>query len=127
MSMYYILNDEKKPIQVDVLTWGKWFEDFENNRRVMQTEFNGYEISTVFLGLNHQFGNGPPLIFETMIFDRDAESPSIDHYCERYTTWVQACEGHWEAVRYLKEALGIPADEEVKNGNGTSKARDSSE
>ena len=98
MNLYYILNEKKKPVPVDALTWAKWFEKIEN-RIVEHTEFNGYLISTVFLGLNHQYGNGPPFVFETMIFDQDSDRPAMDHYMDRYTTWVQACEGHWNAVK----------------------------
>jgi hypothetical protein len=39
---------------------GNLTEDREDGTRI--------EISTVWLGLDHQFGVGPPLIFETMIF-----------------------------------------------------------
>lgn len=30
---------------------------------------DGWEVSTVWLGLNHQFGDGVPLIYETMVFN----------------------------------------------------------
>jgi hypothetical protein len=49
-------------------------------------------VSTVFLGLDHRlFGDGPPLIFETMIF------PDCD-WCERCSTWTQAEAQHRLAV-----------------------------
>ena len=58
-------------------------------------------VSTVFLGLNHQFGDGPPLIFETMIF-----SPGpLDQECWRYSTESEALVGHAAAVAQLQEAL----------------------
>jgi hypothetical protein len=54
----------------------QWAEDFERgDRQVAQTKtLYGERLSTVFLGLNHQWGIGPPLIFETMLFaPRNAE------------------------------------------------------
>jgi hypothetical protein len=53
-----------------------------------------FDVSTVWLGLDHSFRNGPPLIFETMVF---AEGSS-DLACRRYSTEAQAREGHAEMV-----------------------------
>ena len=50
---------------------------------------DGTKISTVWLGLNHQFGNGPPLIFETMVF-----GGKYDGEQERYSTLEEAQNGH---------------------------------
>lgn len=57
----------------------------------MTTLPGGARVSTVWLGLDHQFGDGPPLIFETMVFP--AES-SMDLDCERYSTEEEAKAGH---------------------------------
>jgi len=54
-------------------------------------------ISTVWLGSNHNWGEGPPLIFETMVFLREAQS-SIQ---ARYATLEDAQRGH---AFYLEEA-----------------------
>lgn len=54
------------------------------------------DVSTVFLGLDHNWGGGPPLLFETMIFT-DGEGG----YCRRYSAWEEAEAGHWETVRML--------------------------
>jgi hypothetical protein len=50
-------------------------------------------VSTVFLGINHQFGNGPPLLFETMIF-----GGQHDGYQQRCSTLEQAKQQHKRAV-----------------------------
>lgn len=65
-------------------------------RRVALTSGYCRRISTVWLGLNHQWGDGPPLIFETMLF---RESPSGDNLlndidCDRYSTEAEAVAGH---------------------------------
>ena len=54
------------------------------------------EISTVWLGLNRQYGEGPPLIFETVAF-REEESGLV----ERYSTRKDAVAGHERTVRFV--------------------------
>jgi hypothetical protein len=61
------------------------------------------EISTVWLGIDHSFGDGgPPLIFETMIFGRDSDTGKTrygdERYQMRYATEAGAVAGHAEAV-----------------------------
>jgi hypothetical protein len=53
---------------------------------------DGVEVSTVFLGLDHAWGKGPPMLFETMIFGGEH-----DQYQERCSTWEQAEEMHRRA------------------------------
>lgn len=89
MSDYYILLG-KTQVPVECIEWAKWFE--KADRTVANTEKNDVRVSTVFLGLDHSFGDGPPLIFETMIFDGEH-----DGYQQRYSTWEDAEEGHKEA------------------------------
>lgn len=50
-----------------------------------------YDVSTVWLGVDHSFGDeGPPLIFETMVFGDDVK----DLDGNRYATWNEAVAGH---------------------------------
>jgi hypothetical protein len=88
----------------------EWAESMQGDRRVAQTFLpNGICVSTVWLGLDHSFGDdGPPLIFESMafaasvnvhkaregsIFTADFEyHEELD--CERYETEAQAAVGH---------------------------------
>jgi len=71
-------------------------EERNETRRVALTEAkNGFRISTVFMSLSHQYGAGPPLIFETMVFDGDNYS---DLDCDRYSTWEEAEAGHKKMV-----------------------------
>ena len=58
---------------------------------------NGLWVSTVWLGLDHSFcREGPPLIFETMVFESKENLHDLD--CERYPTEAEAIEGHWRMV-----------------------------
>jgi hypothetical protein len=101
----YILNDRGEPeICNDVITWGRWFEANHTQRIVAKDELpNDVRVSTVFLGLDHQFGHGEPLIFETMIF-----GGAHDGYQERYATRAAAEHGHRVAL-----ALAAAQDHEA--------------
>lgn len=82
-------------------SWRKWAAAFENldNRRVALDELTEeIRVSTVFLGLDHNFGGGPPLLFETCVFGLE------DNFMERYTTMAQARAGH---ARILKRVEAI--------------------
>jgi hypothetical protein len=68
-------------------------------------EFAAYEggdyVSTVFLGIDHNhFGDGPPILFETMIF-----GGSADELQWRYRTLEQAQAGHQMIVQSLRAGL----------------------
>ena len=108
--MKYLLDKNHKPYKVDdVLEWGRGFESIEN-RRVALYKKDGIRISTVFLGLDHNYcDTGTPLLFETMVFD-EAGGP-LDQTMERCSTWEQAEKQHEkivarvEANRLLKDVL----------------------
>jgi hypothetical protein len=44
---------------------------FATDRHVAHDSIGEYEVSTVWMGLDYSFGNGTPLIYETMIFGPD--------------------------------------------------------
>lgn len=94
---YYILNG-KEPVEVDnVIEWAERFDT--KNRVVKQTTIGEVKISTVFLGLDHSFGEGAPLLFETMIF-----GGKEDGYQERYSRWDEAEKGHDAACEIVKNS-----------------------
>jgi len=96
---YYILDDENHAVAVDADTWARWFEDV-GNRIVDYTEITSeVYVSTVFLGLNHRFmDDGPPILFETMIFGAGGD----DIYQRRYSSWDDAATGHQVIVQKLR-------------------------
>lgn len=97
MKGYYILKG-KTPIPVnDLLEWASTFE--KQNCRIALDEINDIKISTVFLGLDHQFGKGKPLLFETMVFGGE-----LDGEQDRYHTWEEAERGHKDMVNKVNRA-----------------------
>ena len=94
---YYILQGHE-PVRVDLMTWAKWFEVAD--RQVAYDKFNGLEISTVFLGMDQNWGfSARPVIFETMVFGCEVEVQV------RYSTWDKAIEGHRIIVEKIKGDL----------------------
>lgn len=113
----YILEGHKAVPCDDILKYGNWFK--EANKRVAKTEigipawkfwlgkllkikrWEPVKILTVFLGLDYRFGDGDPLLFETMIFGGE-----LDEEQQRYTTWGQAEAGHKKWVEKVKKTKG---------------------
>lgn len=99
---------EGKPIY-DTLKWAKLFED--TAYQIIKQDYTpdkSYWVSTVWLGIDHDFSyrygelfkvNPHPVIFETMVFDRRKIKDSftdLDQY--RYTTEGEAKAGHKELL-----------------------------
>lgn len=95
MGEYYIL-DGHKVKDVNLMTWAKWFET--NDRHVADEKIGDVRISTIFLGLDHSFGSGPPLLFETMVF-----GGPLDQEMDRYSTREEAEKGHKEMIDKVKK------------------------
>ncbi len=79
-------------------------KDYDEKNRIVKQEYvtyenNEYFVSTVDLGLNHQFGEGEPLYYETMIFLKDNY---CDLYCDRYATREEALKGHNVIIEAFK-------------------------
>lgn len=73
--------------------------------RVALTENVGpmnVRVSTVWLGIDHNFGIGAPLIFETMVF-HPRDSSELE--CRRWATEHDARIGHEECVKRWSKIL----------------------
>ena len=98
MSSYYIERDGV-PVRATLEEFSELYkEDGEvRQRRVALDVFsNGYTVSTVFLGIDHNhFGIGPPILYETMVWREDGV---WEDYQERYSSRADALRGHAQAV-----------------------------
>lgn len=97
MTDKYIL-EGKTPKPATLMEWAKWFE--KADRHVAQDIIGDIRISTVFLGLDHSFGGGPPLLFETMIF-----GGPHDQYQTRASTWDEAERHHADALALVRSGM----------------------
>lgn len=101
------------------ITMEQWVGLFDMERHVGETVVrirgHWFRVSTVWLGLNHNWFGGPPLIFETMIFDESRTMTPVGAPWNSRTTWTggdlaqwrystgeQAIRGHVHALRWLK-------------------------
>jgi hypothetical protein len=88
----------------------EWAKEFEKNRSVLHDKsIWGDEISTVFLGLDHNLSlTGPPLVYETMVFCKasrkylEKQTIKIDRrgpdcFCERTSSEAEARHAHEHA------------------------------
>jgi hypothetical protein len=96
---HFILKDGKVVEEPDLMKWAQWFE--EGDRVVAKTKISSgeWEVSTVFLGLDHNFGSGgKPVLWETMVF-----GGPMDEYQERYSSVTEARRGHNKVVEKLRK------------------------
>lgn len=124
MSMHWILNDAHELVPAELLEWAQWFEDF-NNRRVRLTRVGPYYVSTVFMGLSHNFmhPDEPMDVFETMVYVNNKHMitlPAIPEAgikgltleCERdfldiqyrCDTWTEAIAQHESVIAEVMQA-----------------------
>lgn len=77
----------------------QWAKDMEKGNKIKLTLLpDGIRISTVWLGLDHNLGEGRPLIYESMVFDKDRKE--LDQV--RYATIEKALKDHDRLVKKWK-------------------------
>lgn len=115
--LWYVLGpDGRTPVPVDDLRRVELGMQDYAKRRVAKDVVGGAEVSTVFLGLDHRmFGDGPPLLFETMIFGGEC-----DELQRRYETWDEAEHGHARIVARLRAVEAAKARQPAKDERPTS-------
>ena len=92
---YYDFNGD--PIDHD--EWARLFADISGRHVAATAIDDDVEVSTVWLGLDHNFGpTGPPLIYETMIFGGPHDETTY-----RYATREAALAGHDQAVALARD------------------------
>lgn len=94
---WYILEgDNIRPVSVD--EWSRWSLERRDEKRIALNQVGDVEVSTVFLGLDHGWGDGPPVVFETMTF---GGGEATNEWQWRYTTRAAAQAGHDKVVLAL--------------------------
>src|SRR5258708_5583313 len=90
LSKYRLAADGRTPIECSTYEWAQTYETrsdphIENG----ETIHGDVRVSTVFLGLDHNWGEGPPVLWETMVFGGEH-----DQMQERYSSYEDAAAGH---------------------------------
>ena len=112
---HYILDASGEPTpEPDIVRWAEWMRRADGacpivpTRSVARTHIadstdshgrphRGVGISTVFLGIDHNFFDGPPTLYQTMIFGGEH-----DGHQERTATRLEALAAHEEAVAMVR-------------------------
>lgn len=98
-QLFYKLDNCHHVHPCNVTEASELFDNIEK-RRVASTQIGKVIVSTVFLTFDHCFNeNGPPLLFETMVFDNGDDARQE---CQRCSTWNQAVKQHRRVVASLQ-------------------------
>ena len=110
---HYVLDGDGEPQPCDdLLVWCQWWEtadrvvkqDYAENAQTTDADKSigaghAVGVSTVFLGLDHQWrASGPPILWESMVF-----GTSLDGTQQRYSSKADALRGHEELVKRVRE------------------------
>lgn len=98
----YILDGHTPVPCDDLMVWATWYSSAD--RTVSRDDINGFLVSTVFLGLDHNWWGGKPALFETMIFH---DGKTLD-YQTRCSTWAEAEAMHQRAIMYVRNTWDTP-------------------
>lgn len=89
----YILNGKTPVLAPNSFVWSQHMGTNRFNVRSSATSES--RVSTIFLGFDHSFGQGPPLLFETMIFGGAHHGLQL-----RCSTWDEAVLQHQKAMLF---------------------------
>jgi hypothetical protein len=93
---------------MDSVEWARAYEAM-GDRHLGDTTINSVRISTVFLGLDHSFGEEAPVLFETMVF-----GGKLDGRQQRYGTVDDAERGHARWVTKVRRAEQGPLERAIR-------------
>lgn len=99
---YMLVNKQIVPCN-DLMAWGRWMGT--KDRIVKQETLmikedkiqREVQVSTVFLGLDHGFGQGRPVLFETMVFGGKQDQ----QICMRCCSYQEAIQQHQRVKAYI--------------------------
>lgn len=80
------------------ITMEEWVELFHDNRLALTKVGGDCTVSTVYLGLDHSWGDEAPMIFETLV-----SGGPMDQDMFRYSTKQEAARGHENTVDRVKQ------------------------
>lgn len=94
---WYVYDDDGTVREAKLPEEGHAFFADMDKRRLAYDEVGDATVSTVFLSLDHGFGEGPPVLWETMIFGGKHDGEQW-----RYTSREDALAGHATALALVQ-------------------------
>ena len=100
--MWYVLNENDEPVaEPDMILAARWFSENSERRKVVLTDVSeDCQLSTVFLGLDHSYRGGEPVLYESLWFG----GPN-DGDMRRYKTREEAIKGHIEMLAEISDNI----------------------
>ena len=99
---YYILNSDGNPVQVDFMTWAKWFGT-SKERFIKRNIINGILVSSIFLGLDHAMPwDNVPILWEHAVRGLYAED---DWVIWRFKTREDMLKKHEYSIKIVNKAV----------------------
>lgn len=106
---HYVLDENGEPVEEPDMSRWAFFYGSRSSRRIARTNLGRAYVSTVFLGLDHNFFGGDPILWETMIFvhgDRGGSSGYPMRRCGG--SREQAIAMHNETVKMARRLIRFP-------------------
>lgn len=105
MTLRHYILEGARVRSASLMEWAAFMG--RDDRVIGSTKVGGFHVSTVFLGLDHNFsGTGPPVLWETMVFDDGGLADFEQKRCAGGRD--QAEEMHLRTVREVEAMCGIP-------------------
>jgi len=102
MKRYVLSKDGETPIEsTNDDEWGLFMWDVSNRRVALET-INGITISTIFLGIDHSYFGGSPILWETMVFDEKMINQKEDR-CSGNREQAEAM--HIKMVEFVRQSF----------------------
>ena len=100
MSDHYVMNEAGYVVEHHG-SLVEWSQKVGEQKRIAHTQIGDVSVSTIFLGMDHSFGDGQGLFFETMVF-----GGPLDEDMDRYATREMAIKGHAAMVKRVTDPEG---------------------
>lgn len=95
---HYVLKD-RQAVPATLEEWSRFL--MSPDRVVGYWVMESLLISTVFLGIDHNWSDeGPPLLYETLVF-----GGPMDRHMERTSTWAEAEQTHERVCREVRQRV----------------------
>lgn len=106
-TIFYTLDDDNRAVPATLEEYAVWARSFQTKGddrlrfsvHVGDTAVGEVRVSTVFLAIDHNWGSGPPVLWETMVFGGPLDQEQI-----RYRSHDAAVVGHKVMVKRVEKA-----------------------
>lgn len=113
MSGKFLMHFNRAGEPIELLEWAMLFEDPEQ-RYVAQETIGQYKVSTLWMGLNFNWGEEPVGIFETMVFCIAGEPDKWDYYQVKSNSIGESASNHilicWNIRTFFIKVLESSVD-----------------